>query len=165
MQNTYKVNALFAASVSIIETSAGTTGNAVNGCNNWFNITGTNGDYKTTTNSLGETYNWRIYSSSADGINAFGNLIANGSYYYKQNKYTVGAIGATYCPNTENHPTQADDWVSNVMAQMRKFYRGTGINIDQYINATGGLTGAAGEGYRGIYTTGSRKVVCRIFTI
>lgn len=165
MQEKYHVNALFAAAVSIIETSAGTRGNAVNGCNNWFNITGTNGPYRTTTNSLGETYNWRVYSSNAEGIEAFGNLIANGSYYYAQGKYTVDAIGATYCPNTPNHPTQADDWTRNVMSQMNKFYQAVGMNINEYTNQAGGITGAAGEGYRGIYTTGSRKIIRRIFTI
>lgn len=41
MQEKYKVNALFAAAVSITETGGGRTGNATNGCRNWFNITGT----------------------------------------------------------------------------------------------------------------------------
>lgn len=157
MQNKYKVNALFGAAVSIIETSAGTRGNAVNGCNNWFNITGKNGAYKTTTNSKGETYNWRIYSSDAEGIEAFGNLIANGNYYYRQGKYTVGDIGAVYCPNTVNHPTQADDWTANVTAQINKFYQAVGMDISAYITSGGGITAAGGEGYRGIYTTASGK--------
>lgn len=157
MQEKYKVNALFAASVSIIETSAGTKGNATNGCNNWFNITGTDGPYRTTTNSLGETYNWRVYSSAKEGIGAFGNLIANGSYYYKENKYTLGANGATYCPNTPKHPTQADDWITNVTSQLNSFYKAVGIDISAYTTEAGGLTGAGGQGYRGIYTTSSGK--------
>lgn len=160
MQNTYQVNALFAAAVSITETSAGTKGNAVNGCNNWFNITGTNGPYKTTTNAGGETHNWRIYASSAEGINAFGNLIANGSYYYKENRYTVEDIAARYCPNTPAYPTQQEGWANSVMAQITAFYSAAGIDISQYVNSGtggGGITGAAGEGYRGIYTTASGK--------
>jgi predicted MPP superfamily phosphohydrolase len=136
MQSTYKVNALFAAAVSVTETSAGTKGNAVNGCNNWFNITGTNGPYKTTTNSGGETHNWRIYESDAEGIKAFGNLIANGSYYYAQGNYTVSAIAQHYCPNTTAYPTQAYTWSSNTIAQISRFYSAAGMDTSNIINVS-----------------------------
>lgn len=141
MQEKYKVNALFAASVSITETSAGWEGHAVDGCNNWFNITGTNGPYKTTVNKKdGEIYHWRIYSSPAEGIDAFGNLIANGSYYYQELRFTVGTIAQRYCPNSDAYPTQADDWKESTIAQISRFYDAVGINADEYI--TGGGAGA-----------------------
>lgn len=166
MQKKYKVNALFAAAVSITETGAGRTGNAVNGCNNWFNITGTNGPYKTTTNKKGETYHWRIYGSSYEGIDAFGNYIANGSHYYTQQIYTVSGIGQIYCPNTALHPTQADDWIANTLAQISRFYEAVGIDISPYIDGgagggagAGGVSGAAGEGYRGKYTVGNKVYI------
>lgn len=147
MQNEYKVNALFAAAVSITETSAGRAGHAIDGHHNWFNITG---DDK-----------WKHYSSDAEGIKAFGDLIANGSYYYTQGKYTVGAIGHTYCPNTPEYPKQGDLWVQDTKAQIVRFYAAAGIDANAYMsgsgNGAGGMTGAAGEGYRGEYTTGSGK--------
>ena len=147
MQNEYKVNALFAAAVSITETSAGRAGHAIDGHNNWFNIRGGSG--------------WANYPSDAEGIKAFGHLIANGSYYYTQGKYTVGAIGQTYCPNTPEYPTQADSWIANTKAQIVRFYAAAGIDANAYMsgsgNGAGGMTGAAGEGYRGEYTTGSGK--------
>lgn len=187
MQNTYKVNALFAASVSIIETAGGNSGNAINYTgrvnpntgniyqavgsyqgemwNNWFNQkTSSTTHYGIIHNGEGESH-YRIFDSVAESINGFGDNIANGNNYYSQNKYTVGAIGATYCPNSPEYPTQADDWIRNVMSQMSKFYQVVGIDISAYTNPVGGLTGAAGDGYRGIYTTGSRKIICRIFTI
>lgn len=137
IQDKYKVNAIFAAAVSITETGAGRDGNAINGCRNWFNITGTDGPYKTVTTKNGETYHWRIYDSDHAGIEAFGNLIANGSYY-TQGNYTVGEIGKIYCPNTAVHPTQADDWIAATLAQMSRFYEAVGIDIGPIIEAGSG---------------------------
>lgn len=139
MQNKYKVNALFAAAVSIIETSGGTRGNAVNGHNNWFNIRGRNG--------------WAPYTTAAEGIDAFGNLIANGSYYYKQGKYTVADIGYTYCPNTPEYPTQADNWIVDVNAQMTKFYNTAGIDVSAY--TSGSYTG--GKDLNSLFPNGIPK--------
>lgn len=139
MQETYKVNAIFAAAVSITETGAGYKGNAVNECKNWFNISGTNGPYKTVTTKKGETYHWRIYGSEQEGIKAFGNYIANGSHYYTKGIYTVAEIGAIYCPNTATHPTQADDWVESTLAQMSRFYEAVGIDISPIIESSGGV--------------------------
>lgn len=119
MQNTYKVNAIFAASVSITETSAGRAGHATDGHKNWFNIRSSSG--------------WANYSSDAEGINAFGKLIAEGSYYYKQGKYSVGTIGTVYCPNTPEYPTQADSWIADTIAQIVKFYAAAGIDATDYM--------------------------------
>lgn len=153
MQRNYKVNALFAAAVSITETSAGNKGNAVNGCHNWFNITGKDGPYKTTTNAGGETHNWRIYASDAEGIGAFGNLIANSRYYYKNNKYSVTDIGSVYCPNTPAYPTQAEGWSSNTMSYITKFYNAAGINMSDYTYA-GGSSGVASKDLASLFPSG-----------
>ncbi len=160
MQEKYKVNAIFAASVSITETSAGRAGHAIDGCNNWFNITTTSSaNAHTTVSKKGTVYHWRIFPTIHDGIGAFGSNIAEGSYYYTQGKYTVGDIGQVYCPNTAEHPTQADDWIEATLAQMSRFYEAVGIDISPYIEAPvgGGITGAGGDGYRGTYTTADGK--------
>lgn len=131
MQDKYKVNALFAASVSITETSAGTRGHAVDGHNNWFNIRALIG--------------WRTYRSPAESIEDFGDLIAEGRYYYKRGYYTVGTIGPVYCPNTSKYPTQGDDWVASTLAQISRFYGAIGIDIGPIIDGgTGGGT-ASGD--------------------
>lgn len=179
MQNKYKVNALFAASVCIAETGGGNTGNAINYTgrvnpkngkkytavgsydgemwNNWFNQKTTSSThYGIIYNGEGESH-YRIFPSVADSIDAFGDNIANGSYYYKANLYTVSAIGHQYCPNSPAYPTQGDDWTNSVISQMSKFYSSAGIDVSEYINATGGMTAAGGQGYRGVYTTASGK--------
>lgn len=123
MQEQYKVNAVFAAAVSIVETSAGRAGNAVNGLNNWFNISG--GDP------------WKSYSSAREGIHAFGDLIANSSHYFTQGKYTVSQIGHTYCPNTDDYPTQADEWIEDIIGFMTNMYRAAGIDANPTLNTSG----------------------------
>lgn len=141
MQKNYKVNAIFAAAVSITETGAGRDGNAINGCRNWFNITGTDGPYITVTNKYGETYHWRKYETDYDGIDAFGKFISgkgNTQRYYPQGNYTVADIGKIYCPNTSVHPTQADDWIESTLAQMSRFYEAVGIDISPIINTPSG---------------------------
>ena len=113
MQQKYNVNAVFAAAVAVIETGGGTTGNATNSSNNWYNIKGGSG--------------WAQYGSSAESIDAFGKLIKNN--YFSKGKYTVSTIGGTYCPSTEADPTAAETWTKNVVAQMTYFYKVLGITI------------------------------------
>lgn len=120
MQNRYHVNALFAAAVSITETSAGRAGNATNGANNWFNIRGTN-----TT--------WAQYSSPKEGIMKFGWQIAEGGYYFTSGNYSVATIGKVYCPNTATHPDQADKWIENTIGYMVDFYEAAGIDISEFL--------------------------------
>lgn len=142
MQNTYKVNALFAAAVSITETSAGNSGNAVKTAtsensvgategqcwNNWFNIKTGSTPYGILHNGEGESH-YKIYSSVANSVDGFGDLIANGSYYYTQGRYTVNSIGHTYCPNSVAYPTQGDDWVERTLQLINNFYSKVGISI------------------------------------
>lgn len=137
MQKKYKVNAIFAASVSITETGAGRTGHAVDGCNNWFNIKGTSsGNCHRTVDKKGNVSYWRIFPTIQDGIDAFGWNIAEGSNYYTQGRYTVGDIGKVYCPDTAEHPTQAEDWIEATMAQISRFYEAVGIDISPIVEGT-----------------------------
>lgn len=103
MQQEYNVNAVFAASVCIIESSAGTNGILVGGGNgypyNMFSIQGWSGsissDRFSWTNSAGS--NWMAYDSFEQAILDFGNYIANSSHYIKAGKYTISEIAPTYC--------------------------------------------------------------------
>lgn len=143
MQSKYKVNALFAAAVSIAETGAGNAGNAVKitttansfGAsiglcwNNWFNIKTSDAPYGIVYNGEG-TSHYKIYNSVGDSIDNFGSNIANGNYYYKQGKYTVNDIGHTYCPNSAAYPTQGDDWVEHTLSYINNFYNAAGITVN-----------------------------------
>lgn len=142
MQSKYKVNALFAAAVSITETGAGNAGNAIKTAtnsnsvgasagqcwNNWFNIKASSTPYGLVYNGEG-TSHYKIYANISSSIDNFGYNIAEGSYYYKQNKYTVNDIGHTYCPNSVAYPTQGDDWVEHTLTYISNFYSAAGIAI------------------------------------
>ena len=133
MQNKYKVNAIFAAAVSITETGAGRAGNAVDGHNNWFNIQG------------GTTDRWRSYSSPKGSIMDFGDLIANSSYYFKKGNYTVATIGEVYCPDSEV-AGQAGKWVENTIAFMTQMYNAIGIDLNSFMEVeSSGSTVAYGK--------------------
>ena len=86
----YRVNAAFAACVTIAESGGGKSWDAIDPSTyNWFSIKGSyNGQ------SQG---GWRKYPSFAAAVDDFGDLIANGKYYYKAGKRTVNEIGPTYC--------------------------------------------------------------------
>lgn len=107
IQEKYQVNAVFAACVTIAESSGGTGWAAISPSTyNWFSI---KGSYK------GNSYGcWRAYPSFAAAVDDFGDLIANGSYYYKSGKYRVSQIGPTYC---DSH------WSTTVIKLMSEAYR------------------------------------------
>lgn len=77
IQNKYKVNAVFAACVTIAESSGGNDWSEIpESSNNWFGLRKSDTE-------------WKYYSNFADAIDDFGNYIANSSFYYKAGKYKV----------------------------------------------------------------------------
>lgn len=120
-QKEYKVNAVFAAAVSITETSAGRNGNAVNGRNNWFNIkcVSKKGEHK----NHGE---YEEYDSVEKSIEKFFWQIAEGSHYFKKGNYTVSSIGNIFCENA----SQPDGWNENTNAYMTQMFEAAGINVN-----------------------------------
>ena len=90
MQDRYKVNAVFAACVTIAESGGGTSWTVIDSStHNWFSI---KGSYQGASQG-----GWRSYPSFEVAIDDFGDLISNGSNYYQQGKYTVNQIGPIYC--------------------------------------------------------------------
>ena len=93
IQETYNVDPIFAAAVTITESSAGTANTTlIQQAHNWVSIKGS-----------GFSYNgsqWNYYSSFADaleGSNGFGNLMANSGYYFAAGNIHISEIGPTYC--------------------------------------------------------------------
>ncbi len=115
LQEQYNVNAVFAAAVSISETGAGRAGHAIDGKNNWFNISCTCGN-----SSHGR---FETYSSTRDSIEAFYKLIANGKYYFTQGNYSVKTIGVIYCENAEQL------WIPNTLKYMTQMLNAAGISV------------------------------------
>lgn len=120
LQETYKVNAIFAAAVSISETSAGRAGNASNGKNNWFNIECTCGS-----SAHGR---FETYSSTKSSIEAFYKLIANGSYYFTKGNYSVRTIGMIYCENAD----APGGWIENTTTFMTQMFNAAGIDVSTF---------------------------------
>ena len=107
MQEKYKINAAFAACVTIIESSGGTAWAAIDpSTHNWFSI---RGDYKGS--SIG---GWRCYPSFAVAVDDFGDLIRNSTYYVGAGKKTVNQIGPVYCDEV---------WSEAVNKEMRSRYQ------------------------------------------
>ena len=121
MQERYHVNALFAATVSVIESGAGTSWSAIDSStNNWFSISGSyNGKTYHNPNSS-NPLSWRVYPDVRTAIMDFGDLIANSTYYFKAGKYKVNDIAESYCDST---------WGKAVNSEMKRVYKTIGINF------------------------------------
>ncbi len=123
LQEEYRVNAVFAAAVSISETSAGRAGHATNGKNNWFNIECTCG---------GNHGRFETYSSARESIEAFYRQIAVKSYYFTEGNYTVRSIGMIYCENAD----APGGWIENTTTFMTQMFNAAGINPSSSATAT-----------------------------
>ena len=115
IQNEYGINALFAASVAIKESGAGTSWDLIDSStHNWMSTQGSRGGgYK---DKNGTT--WNRFSSFSEATLAFGELISgesNGNYFGK-GYYSVGdiAIKGQYCVPPEG-------WIKGVCDQMETF--------------------------------------------
>lgn len=112
-QNTYNVNAIFVLAFAHQESNIGTANTKWVRQNNWLSW------------SLGTSY-----SSPQANVETVMRNIATGNNYFTQGKITIKDIGYTYCPNTNDYPTQGDDWVKNVTSYVKKMYAKLGINIE-----------------------------------
>lgn len=124
MQSTYHINAAFAISIAIAESSAGTNWAAIDpSTHNWMSI---RGDYN------GQSIDgWRNYPNFKEATLDFGNLVS-GNTYCGSGKTTISEIGAIYCPNTEDFPNQSDTWTSNTQTQMTAILRAAGVDLSSY---------------------------------
>lgn len=124
MQSTYHINAAFAISIAIAESSAGTQWEAIDPSTyNWMSI---RGDYNG--QSIG---GWRKYPSFREATLDFGNLISGDTYCGSGNN-TISSIGGIYCPDTEDFPNQSETWTSNTQTQMTAILRAGGVDLSAY---------------------------------
>lgn len=114
LQEQYRVNAVFAAAVSIMETGGGRTGHAVNGKSNWFNIECVHGK------SHGR---FETYGSVKESIEQFYKQISVKSYYFTAGKFTVSEIGMTYCENAD----VPGGWIESVTGFMTQMFNAAGV--------------------------------------
>ncbi len=101
MQNTYNVSAVFAACVTIVESSGGESWAAIDRSTyNWTSVTTTASD-PNAYHKEGSKYYWKRYNSFADALTSsnrgFGDYIANSEHYFNADKYKVSEIAPSYC--------------------------------------------------------------------
>ena len=132
-QEKYHVNAVFAAAVSISETSGGRAGHAIDGKNNWFNISCTCGN-----SSHGR---FETYASVPESIERFYWQISQGGFYFTEGNYTVRTIGMIYCEDAD----APGGWIENVLMYMTNMFNAAGIDVSQFIGNGGDFLEVAKE--------------------
>ena len=113
MQETYQVNACFAAAVTITESSGGKGWDLIDPSTyNWFSIKGSHGGGYVDRNGT----SWCKFSSFAEAVDYFGQLISKeDGYYYGQNKYWVKKdIAPVYC---------SESWGESTVEHMNTAYK------------------------------------------
>lgn len=121
IQSQYNVNAIFAISVAIAESGAGTGWAAIAPYTyNWMSMTGSyNGrSYISPTSTNRRT--WRWYNSFGEATLDFGNVIANLPYYFKAGRNTVYAIETPYCPG-ENWGNRVNEYMTNTIRGIQQY--------------------------------------------
>ena len=141
LQEEYKVNAIFAMAVTIIESGGGTNWSAIDpSTHNWMSMTGS---YKgqSVASKGSNPRHWRVYPSFDESTLDFGDQIANGSYYFKMGRYSVKQIAPTYCNAA---------WGESVVAEMTKIYNAMGLEIETPGNSIGGTSAKEGWSTKGV---------------
>ena len=119
-QEKYHVNAVFAAAVSITESSAGT--NLAIGGNNIFSI------------SNGGAGNWNSYGTMEGSIEAFFKLISG--EYFGNGQYLVSSIANGNPPGSHMYCLPPEGWIKNTVTYMTQMFNAAGINPTSSATAT-----------------------------
>ena len=115
MQDKYGINAAFAASVTVVESSGGTAWSAIDpSTHNWFSIMSTSGG-------------WKSFDSFASAVDYFGYLMTspNCQFYVQDGKKTVDQISNPYC----DPPGPWATAVKKVMVLSISFRPGSSFNL------------------------------------
>lgn len=149
MQQTYHVNAVFAIAVTQVESSCGTdfSGAIAAETHNWMSMTGSYNGKSYRNPKSSNTRTWRSYPSFREATLDFGNVIANGSYYFKAGRYSVTQIAPTYCNAS---------WGVSVISYMSKIFNAAGIStLEGYEGVIGEENRISGQYYNSVYQVGN----------
>ena len=134
-ENKYKVNAVF--SLAVFRTENGIATNKSGILAHTYNIGSLKGTYN------GQSYEgYRKYPNYDEAIEDYAKNIAEGTYYFKANKYTIKEIGIQYC---------GQDWVTSVTKYVDDFYRSASVDTGT------GTVAKGGKGTLGTYTSTKGK--------
>lgn len=121
MQSTYDVNAIFAAAVSLAESSGGTNFAAIpKEYNNIFSVTGSEGSSNEYYTGVGPSApgstnprKWRKYPSVRESVMDFGKTIATSGLYHDKRVY-VSEIGHMYISGSDSPNAESESWINAV---------------------------------------------------
>lgn len=120
IQDTYKVNAIFAMAIIQKESSGGTGWNLIKReTYNWASIKGSyNGNYDEDRNGT----KWRKYPRFNEATRDLGKLIGEDGPYFKDGNYTVETIGNEYCQ-------PPDAWIDQISKYIVGMYESIGESV------------------------------------
>ena len=125
-QEQYQVSAVFALAVGTLEQQLGLSYYRDSnkflgkpGIHNIFSIKGSLNGGVSYINAI-----WNVYDSYGDAFAAFAKLIA-GKKYFEAGKFTIAAIGPTYCPTGEPPGASWSRQVTVVALQIMQYYTGS----------------------------------------
>lgn len=120
IQDTYKVNAIFAMAIIQKESSGGAGWNLIDReTYNWASIKGSyNGNYDEDRNGT----KWRKYPSFNEATRDLGKLIGEDGPYFKDGNYTVETIGNKYCQ-------PPDAWIDQISKYIVRMYESIGESV------------------------------------
>ena len=95
------------------------------------------------------------FSSPEENVKTITKNIKSGEYYFTQGNNTVKKIGAKYCPNTPENPTQGDEWIKVVNEFMSGLYSCMDISVQSSSDSTSVAKG--GKGTIGVYTSSTGR--------
>ena len=143
-QEKYHVNAVFTFAFLRNETGIGSADtNYVNRDNNW-------GSW-----NLGHKF-----ASPQENIITITSKMESGGIYFSKGNISVSQIGAIYCPNTSDYPTQGDGWIKNVNEYMTDLYSAMGIDASPIPGS--GAVANGGKGTIGVYTS-TKKIKYNLY--
>lgn len=122
IQDTYKVNAVFAMAIIKKESSGGTGWDLIDReTHNWASVKGSYSyDGKPYTDRKGT--NWKKYASFNEATRDLGKLIGEDGPYFIEGNYTVEAIGNEYC-----QPPEA--WIDTISSYIIGMYESIGESV------------------------------------
>lgn len=138
-QEKYNVNAVFVYAFLRNETGIGSADT----------------DYVKIDNNWGRWNLGHKFSSPEENVTTITKNMKNGDIYFTKGNNIVSKIGAIYCPNEPEHPTQGDEWIKDVNNYMSELYSYMDISVQSSSDSTSVAKG--GKGTIGVYTSSTGR--------
>ena len=117
-------------------------------------------DYVKNDNNWGSWNLGHKFASPQENIITITSKMESGGIYFSKGNISVSQIGAIYCPNTSDYPTQGDGWIKNVNEYMTDLYSAMGIDASPIPGS--GAVANGGKGTIGVYPS-TKKIKYNLY--